>query len=108
MRRYDEPIEVRQGLIGAQEGPAHFLWRRRVWKVTELQHRWIETVDWWNSARVRAARGDVEPVTGNDDLLAEQEIWRVVAAPGRQGSPGVYELAHAWGSGQWRLRAVVD
>lgn len=108
MRRFDEPIEVRQGLIGALEGPLHFLWRRQVWKVTELQHRWVETLDWWNSSRVRAARGDVEPTDAPGDLLDEQEVWRVVAAPGRGGSSGVYELAHTWGSGEWRMRTVVD
>lgn len=108
MRRFDEPIDVRPGLIGTQEGPAHFLWRRQLWKVTELQHRWIETLDWWNSARVRAARGDVESEEDEGDLLAEQEVWRVVAAPGRWGSPGVYELAHSWGDGSWSMRSVVD
>ena len=56
MRRYDETIEVRQGLVGEVEGPAHFLWRHRLWRVLELQTRWIETADWWNSAQVRAAR----------------------------------------------------
>ena len=109
MRRYDEAIEVRQGLVGDDEGPAQFFWRHRVWKVTELQTRWVETSDWWNSGRARAARGDS---TGDDkadesgDLLGEQEIWRVVAADGRLGTSGVYELA--LGNGRWRLRTVVD
>ncbi len=108
MRRFDEPIEVRPGLIDDQEGPAHFVWRRQVWKVTELQRRWVETLDWWNSPQIRAARGDVESAAEDGDLLAEQEVWRVVAAPGRWGSPGVYELAHTWGSEQWRMRTVID
>ena len=43
MRRYDEAIEVRQGLVGDDEGPEQFLWRRRLWKVIELQTRWVET-----------------------------------------------------------------
>ena len=72
MRRYDEAIEVRQGLVGDDEGPAQFLWRRRLWKVIELQTRWVETADWWNSTQVRAARGDgtIADVTadGDDDL----------------------------------------
>ena len=112
MRRYDETIEVRQGLVGDDEGPAVFLWRHRVWKVTELQTRWVETAAWWNSAQVRAARGDDSDTgsatDGTDDLLGEQEIWRVVAADGRLGEPGVYELARSWDSGSWRLRAAVD
>jgi hypothetical protein len=35
-------------------------------------------------------------------------VWRVVAGQGRAGYQGVYELAHAWGTGQWRLRFVMD
>ncbi|MFT3861710.1 DUF6504 family protein [Micropruina sp.] len=113
MRRYDEAIEVRQGLVGGDEGPAQFLWRRRLWKVLELQTRWVETADWWNSTQVRVARGEdaAGPIFADgegDDLLGEQEVWRVVAADGRHGSSGVYELARSWGSGVWRLRTVVD
>lgn len=107
MRRYDEPIEVRQGLIGTQEGPSQFRWRRRLWQVTAVQRRWVETLDWWNSPQVKAARGDVESDQGGD-LLAEEEVWRVEASPSSWGSPGVYELAHAWDTGRWRLRTVVD
>lgn len=110
MRRYDEAIEVRQGLVGDAEGPAQFLWRRKLWKVTELQTRWVETADWWNSGQARAARGDNTIVDDDPDgdLLGETEVWRVVAADGRQGNTGVYELARSWGSGAWRLRTVVD
>ncbi len=107
MRRYDEMIEVRPGLVGIHEGPAQFLWRRRLWRVTEVQTRWLETSDWWNSPQVRAVRGDLDAAEGGD-LLGEEEVWRVVASPGRSGEAGVYELAHAWGSGEWRLRRVVD
>lgn len=58
---------------------------------------------------MRAARGEAlpEPEAESDDLLGEQEIWRVLAADGRSGHPGVYELAR-WGNGEWRLRTVVD
>ena len=89
------------------DGPAQFVWRRRVWRVTEVQTRWVETADLVNSPQVRAARGDSEGADGGD-LLREEEIWRVVASPGRERDAGVYELAHAWGSGRWMLRAVVD
>jgi hypothetical protein len=98
MRRYDEEIEVRTGLIGTQEGPAHFSWRRRIWRVSQVETRWLETADWWRSAQVEAA----------GDLLGEEEIWRVVASPGTAAGSGVYELVHSWGSGRWRLRAVMD
>lgn len=110
MRRYDEEIEVRTGLIGTQEGPVHFSWRRRVWRVSQVQGRWLETADWWRSAQVEVARGDANASEspGDDDLLGEREVWRVVASVGPAASPGVYELAHSWGNGQWLLRAAVD
>ena len=108
MRRYDEEIEVRTGLIGVQEGPVHFSWRRRVLKVSQVENRWLETSAWWRSAQVEAARGDSDVVSAGDDLLGEEEIWLVVASAGAAASSGVYELAHSWGSGRWRLRGVLD
>ena len=108
MRRYDEEIEVRTGLIGAQEGSAHFSWRRRVLKVTQVENRWLETSAWWRSAQVEAARGDVDEASADDDLLGEEGVWLVVARAGASASSGVYELAHSWGSGRWRLRGVLD
>lgn len=108
MRRYDEEIEVRTGLIGTQEGPAHFSWRHRIWRVSQVQNRWLETADWWRSAQVEAARGDIDEPAETGDLLGEEEIWRVVASAGAAAASGVYELAHSWGSGRWRLRAVMD
>ena len=106
MRRYDEPIEVRAERLetpaGEDVGPAQFIWRRRVWKVLEVENRWFETADWWT--RPHAAEGGF-------DLLAEAEVWRVVAASGRSSLPGVYELARGTteaGEPDWRLRAVVD
>lgn len=147
MRRYDEPIEVRLGdQVGDRaEGPAQFLWRNRLWRVLEVQSRWVESSDWWNGPSVRAARG-VEEDAGRSvprfiqgeperrdgvtpyadwgpinervhstprhdedaDLLGEHEIWRVEASCGRHTSPGVYDLAHSWGTGGWVLRSVVD
>ncbi len=101
MRRYDEQIEVRSEPVetpgGEEVGPAQFVWRRRLWKVLEVENRWFETADWWSRP--------------GDDLLAEAEVWRVVAAAGRASLPGVYELARGTtgdGVSDWRLRAVVD
>ncbi|HOU92857.1 MAG TPA: DUF6504 family protein [Polyangiaceae bacterium] len=101
MRRYDEPIEVRAepvaGPAGDEVGPAQFVWRRRLWRVLEVENRWFETADWWTKP--------------GDDLLEESEVWRVVAASGRDTLPGVYELARGTtraGESDWRLRAVVD
>lgn len=117
------------------EGPAQFVWRERLWRVLGVQGRWIESGAWWNGPAVRAARGEDiatrQPDAGSrtgahgspvpastaqvdeddilcGDLLCEQEIWRIEAANGREGSRGVYELAHAWADGTWRLRAVLD
>lgn len=116
------------------EGPSQFLWRDRLWRVLLVQDRWVESGPWWDSPQVRAARGEWEQerpawqldFTGtegagdpaglpegaarvaDEDLLCEQEVWRVEAACGRMFSRGVYELVHALGSESWRLRAVVD
>lgn len=93
MRRYDEAIEVRSE-AGADAGPTMFVWRCAVWKVLGVEARWKETADWWSHP--------------SGDLLAESEVWRVVAASGRTGEPGVYELARTFAGDCWRLRAVVD
>ncbi len=94
MRRYDEPIAVRSGEVDGGQGPVEFLWRRRLWKVLGVETRWRETADWWSDP--------------GDDLLAESEVWRVLAAPGRTIVPGVYELAHPLAGEEWFLRAVID
>lgn len=108
MRRYDEPIHVRRGEDGPE--PEQFVWRGRLWQVRDIVTRWLETGAWWDSPLVRSARGDdTGALPAQDtDLLAEHEVWRVVAAAGASSSPGVYELDHARGTGGWRLRAVVD
>lgn len=95
MRRYDEPIAVRSGEVDGAIGPVEFLWRRRLWKVLDVETTWRETADWWSAPQ-------------QDDLLAESEIWRVLAAPSRAVVPGVYELAHPVAGDDWFLRAVVD
>lgn len=114
MRRYDEPIHVRSG--EPTFAPEQFVWRGRLWLVRDIVTRWLETGAWWDSPLVRSARGDdvgealpADPLSiDGGDLLAEHEVWRVLAAAGASGSPGVYELDHARGTGGWRLRAVVD
>ena len=100
MRRYDDPVEVRQGWIGAPEsgveGPEQFLWRGRLWQVRSVVAHWVETGPWWQSAGVRALLGSDErepepaategsaprPLLGQD-LLVERELWRVEAGRGR-------------------------
>lgn len=105
MRRYDDPVEVRRGMVTGIEGPEQFLWRGRLWKVRAVLAHWVETGPWWQSAGVRAvvgsddavgdavaeamadavADGVAEPVVprpGATDLLGERELWRVEAGRG--------------------------
>jgi Domain of unknown function (DUF6504) len=114
MRRYADPVEVRQGPLesdarglgahGASEGPQQFLWRGRLWKVRAVLAHWVETGPWWQSTGARAAIGDdtagsqdaaedstergripLRPSLG--DLLTERELWRVEA--GRPRPPAI-------------------
>lgn len=98
MRRYDEPIDVRSGEVAGEPAPVQFLWRRKVWRVLGVETRWRETGQWWSLGGER----------GGDDLLAEAEVYRVLASSGRSSLPGVYELAHPLAGDAWFLRAVVD
>ena len=108
MRRYDDPVEVRRGIVpgpgGREEGPEQFLWRGRLWKVCDVVAHWVETGPWWQSSGVHAVLGSDTPDTpdsygspgsgldsGPDggspvavvtDLAAEREVWRVEAARG--------------------------
>jgi Domain of unknown function (DUF6504) len=130
MRRYDDPVEVRRGLVadpsGADiEGPEQFLWRGRLWKVRAVLAYWVETGPWWQSAKVRAALGaDADAEQPEEpgpqplgELLTERELWRVEA--GRGGAPdnalntgepggGVFDLCFDWADGRWQLVGCVD
>src|SRR6188472_257426 len=110
MRRYADPVEVRQGPLeddarglgaqGATEGPEQFLWRGRLWKVRAVLAHWVETGPWWQTPGVRAVIGSDDPApTGSGDfggdtrvgsataeLLVERELWRVEAGRGPAGS----------------------
>jgi Family of unknown function (DUF6504) len=126
MRRYDDPVETRMGLVSGMEGPEQFLWRGRLWKVREVIAHWVETGPWWQSGGARAVIGsdDGAPSPGGGavrrsgaDLLAERELWRVEAGrgPGRavagqgpaEGS-GVFDLAFDWSDGRWALVGCAD
>src|SRR3546814_2949238 len=87
MRRYDDPVEVRRGMVGQGdrqvEAPEQFLWRGTLWKVREVVAHWVETGPWWQSAGARAVVGTDVAVQDrqrlsvlSDDLLAEREMWR--------------------------------
>ena len=130
MRRYDDPVEVRKGLVGDgtsdQEGPEQFLWRGKLWKVRAVLAHWVETGSWWQSADVRAVIGSDDtgdpgvrwssrasvsesvsrPGDRTGDLLGERELWRVEAGDSRGG--GVFELSFDWADGTWQLVGCLD
>ena len=135
MRRYADPVEVRQGPLddardldgqrlgaqGATEGPQQFLWRGRLWKVRAVLAHWVETSPWWQSTGARAVIGSEKALAETrersvpiGDLLTERELWRVEAGRGRpmtDGEPdggGVFDLAFDWADGRWTLVACTD
>jgi len=138
MRRYADPVEVRQGPVGqgadqgATEGPQQFLWRGRLWKVRAVLAHWVETGPWWQATGARAVIGSEEAAAETmdsvdsadrgripqriflGDLLTERELWRVEAGRGRpmtDGEPdggGVFDLAFDWADGRWTLVGCTD
>jgi hypothetical protein len=119
MRRYDDPVEVRRGLVpgtgGSVEGPEQFLWKGRLWKVCAVVAHWVETGPWWQSKEVAPVLGadsaEAEGGGSVHDLLAEREVWRVEAARGLAASGagrGVFDLTFDWAQGHWLLARCVD
>ncbi|HSE09742.1 MAG TPA: DUF6504 family protein [Nocardioidaceae bacterium] len=125
MRRYDDPVDVRRGMVDGSEGPEQFLWRGRLWKVHAVVAHWVETGQWWDSAGARAVLGtdshDLEHDSGRErggalavlpDLAPEREVWRVEASRGRLsaegGGGGVFDLLFDWTEGSWRLARCLD
>src|SRR3954469_7661534 len=131
MRRYDDPVEVRKGLVtgttGSVEGPEPFLWKGRLWKVRDVLAHWVETGPWWQSREVAPILGDDAPAgsvpagsAGSvHDLLGEREVWRVEAArgqlvaragtsPGTSAGAGVFDLTFDWARGSWQLSRCAD
>ena len=86
MRRYADPVEVRQGPLeddarglgaqGATEGPQQFLWRGRLWKVRAVLAHWVETGPWWQSTGARAATG-ADPAGTEEAGADESDHGRV-------------------------------
>lgn len=119
MRRYDEQVEVRRGLVAGVEGPQQILWRGRLFCVRDVLDHWLETGPWWRSAATRAVHGiDVHSDGAAADhgdagalgparsvLLeaAEREVWRVEVSAGRESPTAVLDVAMDWADGRWRL-----
>jgi len=128
MRRYDDPVDVRKGMVtgagGARlEAPEQFVWRGRLWKVCDVVGHWVETGPWWRTAEADPAEAGAAAggpgaeagaaATGAPlDLLAEREVWRVEAARGRTLASttgrGVFDLVFDWADGTWQLVRCAD
>ncbi|YAL84469.1 DUF6504 family protein [Dermacoccaceae bacterium W4C1] len=149
MRSYHDPVEVRvrprcaaSASAGSATGwdeatpwgdadpagapPEMFLWRGRLYLITEVLDHWRIRSDWWRAALRSLDReagaeggqglegaGGVEPERAGSlravVTAAERTVWRVSAAAGRGGSVGTYDLAHdPFGAGGWVLLRVAD
>lgn len=111
-RHYAEPVEVRR----ADEAPAQFLWRDRLYVVREVLATWLESGAWW-----RAVGGGPAPRVGEEAAVPpdaarraavlddhEREYWRVEAAAGKSSPAGVYDLCFDWSAGAWTLTRTMD
>lgn len=137
MRRYDDPVDVRRGMVGEPgrqvEAPEQFLWRGKLWKVRAVVAHWVETGPWWQSSRARTLVGtDGDEMLGRPNvrpgasagasasdralsvagagLLSEQEMWRVEAGcgMGTGAHTGVFDLSFSWADGTWQLLGCAD
>ncbi|MGH3345241.1 MAG: DUF6504 family protein [Carbonactinosporaceae bacterium] len=106
------------------EEPAHFLWRGRLYAVRGVLAHWVETGPWWGSVPVRALLTADDPFPGAEQRTcsadqagggtvldvddSDRELWRVEAAQGRRGEPGVYDLCFNWSAGAWTLVRTFD
>lgn len=93
MRHYAEPVNVRPGVVGGIEGPAQFVWRRRLYLVLDVLGFWVESSSWWRTV---------------DAGSAERRVWRVEAGQGRLTSRVVADLALDPVADQWLLLRTYD
>lgn len=105
MRTYYEPIMVKAvGDGGSAGAPARFVWRRRLWRVFNVQRCWVEVSPWWDGPQVRRARGqdgrnhaygrdgrsDLYGPGGLDDLYGLADRGGFGGMTGRDGWVGTY------------------
>jgi hypothetical protein len=137
-RRYADPVDVRRAAgravgtsLHADDAPAEFVWRGRLYSVRAVLGHWMEAGGWWRHmpmGRQEAERhlpmgreaerhlpmgrpeaeGHAGPDRGGVVDEGEQEIWRVEARPGRGGSLGVFDLRFDWSGGGWTLARAHD
>ena len=129
MRRYDDPVDVRQKPVaGISEAaaPQQFLWHGRLFVVRDVLAHWVETGAWWRSPSARLVYGMADDTAESGrcggvsdggasngggeavDETGEREVWRVEASAGRAMGSGVYDLSFAVGPGVWRLTRALD
>jgi hypothetical protein len=118
-RRADEIAVVRQNDV-----PDQFLWQHRLYQVREVLAYWVEAGRWWAAGAAAAmTSGEGSGLSGSsgsgssgsvssgsvltlDD--GEREFWRVEAAAGRSGQPGIFDLSFDWAQARWQLVQVMD
>jgi hypothetical protein len=105
MRRYDDPVETRMGLVSGMEGPEQFLWRGRLWKVRAVLAHWVETGPWWQSGSARAVIGSDE-TAGDDRRSSGSDRWSSGSDRGPSGSDRWSSGSDRWSSGVETLRSA--
>lgn len=98
VRLVEESIEVRVG----DARPEQFLWRGRLYRVTEVVDHWQERHAWWRSSGEQSL----------EETPLARDVWRVEASRGRTSPPGVYDLGVDGGAGAsasgWLLLRTQD
>ena len=120
VRRYDEPIEVRETRDDVIPAPDAFVWRGRLYVVRAVLDRWKERRPWWRDVHDHYDRRDrrdqrdqgarPQPGQAGTDVLTdarEQLVWRVEASAGRLAAVGVFDLGLT-PERQWTLLRVAD
>ena len=96
VRLVEETIEVRVG----ETSPEQFLWRGRLYRVTEVVDHWQERHAWWREGGRPLAQ-----------VPLARDVWRVEASRGRSSAPGVYDLGvdgDPEGTSGWLLLRTQD
>ncbi|HEV2086983.1 MAG TPA: DUF6504 family protein [Cryptosporangiaceae bacterium] len=102
-----EETDVQRG--GGHDAPAEFRWHGRLHRVRAvLDHRRTRAVlpdeSGSSGEAARSAAGQAAS-TGRQvpEEGADHEVWRVQAAIGRTGRPGVFDLRFDWNDGRWTV-----